>query len=324
MTDNKKYVKRGQALIIRDDPQRYEEVTGANKNKVDAPFQYAESLFMALAMVKSMTGLPYRHLQGSEDAITCQCARHGNAAARIATFKIKYAKHSCTEKSIRRWIYDEDAFTCVQTTYAETFLGLEFLPRYVVKEYTQIRQSLAGLQDYTINYNCGYCGVVVAGIVVTKYKDKSVHWLACPNCKRGSVSNGRIINPSPLRGEDIRGLPETIKSVYMEARKSFSSDCHTACELLCRKILMNVAVERGAPEGKGFAQYIDYMSEEGHVTNAMKPWIKKIKDNGNEATHKINPPDFERANTTLEFTILLLKNVYETAYRMKSDSGESI
>ncbi len=33
MTDNRKYIKRGQALIIRDDPQRYEEVAGANKNK---------------------------------------------------------------------------------------------------------------------------------------------------------------------------------------------------------------------------------------------------------------------------------------------------
>ena len=36
MTDNKKYVKRGQALIIRDDPQRYEERAGANRNKVGA------------------------------------------------------------------------------------------------------------------------------------------------------------------------------------------------------------------------------------------------------------------------------------------------
>ncbi len=35
MTDNRKYIKRGQALIIWDDPQRYEkEVAGANKNKV--------------------------------------------------------------------------------------------------------------------------------------------------------------------------------------------------------------------------------------------------------------------------------------------------
>ena len=64
ITDNKKYVKRGQALIIRDDPQRHEEVTGVNRNKVGAPFRYAESLFMAPAVVKSMTGLPYRHLQG--------------------------------------------------------------------------------------------------------------------------------------------------------------------------------------------------------------------------------------------------------------------
>ena len=59
MTDNEKYVKRGQALIIRDDPQRHEDpLMVANRNKVGAPFQYAESLFAALAAVKSMTGLP--------------------------------------------------------------------------------------------------------------------------------------------------------------------------------------------------------------------------------------------------------------------------
>ena len=64
MTGNKKYVKCGQALIIRDDPQRYEEMAGANRNKAGAPFRYAESLFAALSVVKSTTGLPYRHLQG--------------------------------------------------------------------------------------------------------------------------------------------------------------------------------------------------------------------------------------------------------------------
>ena len=57
-TDNGKYVKRGQALIIRNDPQGREEVMVANRNKVGAPFQYAESLFAVLAAVKSMTGLP--------------------------------------------------------------------------------------------------------------------------------------------------------------------------------------------------------------------------------------------------------------------------
>ena len=56
MTDNEKYVKRGQALIIGDNPRRHREVAAANRNKVGAPFQYTESLFAALAVVKSMTG----------------------------------------------------------------------------------------------------------------------------------------------------------------------------------------------------------------------------------------------------------------------------
>ena len=63
MTDNRTCVRRGHALIIRDDPQRYVEVMGADRNSAGAPFQYAESLFVALAMVKSMTGLPYRSVR---------------------------------------------------------------------------------------------------------------------------------------------------------------------------------------------------------------------------------------------------------------------
>ena len=67
MTDNEKYVKRGQALIIRDDPQRHEEVMVANRNKVGAPFQYAGVTVCGPGGGKSMTGLPYRNLQGNAD-----------------------------------------------------------------------------------------------------------------------------------------------------------------------------------------------------------------------------------------------------------------
>ena len=56
MADNEKYVKRGQALIIGDNPQRHEEVAAKNRNKAGAPLQYAESLFAALAVVKLMAG----------------------------------------------------------------------------------------------------------------------------------------------------------------------------------------------------------------------------------------------------------------------------
>ena len=56
-TDNEKYVKRGQALIIRDDPQRREEVMAANRNRVGAPFQYAESRVLDLHVVSTTVSL---------------------------------------------------------------------------------------------------------------------------------------------------------------------------------------------------------------------------------------------------------------------------
>ena len=189
-----------------------------------------------------------------------------------------------------------------------------------MQRHGQILEDLEGPQGYTIDYQCGYCNTYVAGVVVSKNAKLYVQWLACPHCKEGSVSNNGTITPTPLLGEDVQGLPDEIKSAYLEARKSISSKCYTACELMCRKILMNVAVEKGAGEGEGFAQYVDYMSKEGHITNMMKEWVDEIKNNGNEATHKINPPDSERTNNTLTFTSLLLRNVYETAHLMGSKS----
>ena len=87
------------------------------------------------AVVKSVMGLPYRHLQGSEATITCQCARHRNAAARIAPFKLKCAKHSFTKGSLHHFDYDEDVFTCIQTRYqidARVFSNYLFTPKIFI------------------------------------------------------------------------------------------------------------------------------------------------------------------------------------------------
>ena len=64
-TGNGKYVRRGQVLVIHDNPQKHREVRDANMHKGGAPFRYADSLLAALAMVKSMIGLSYKHLQGT-------------------------------------------------------------------------------------------------------------------------------------------------------------------------------------------------------------------------------------------------------------------
>ena len=62
---------------------------------------------------------------GSEDAVTSQRARHGNAAARIAPFRIKCAKHSFTEGPIHRLDYDKDVFTCIQTRRMASVMSME-------------------------------------------------------------------------------------------------------------------------------------------------------------------------------------------------------
>ena len=62
--DNEKYIRRGQALIVHDDPESHIEVKKANRHKVGASFQYANSFFASLAAVKSMIHIPYRNLIG--------------------------------------------------------------------------------------------------------------------------------------------------------------------------------------------------------------------------------------------------------------------
>ena len=171
--------------------------------------------------------------------------------------------------------------------------------------------------SYTYQHKCGHCGLDVAGIVVASYSKKHIQWIGCPACLKGSVVNDSVITPIPLLGDSIQGLEDPIKSAYEEARKSLSSKSNTACVLMCRKILMNVAVDKGAPQGKQFVYYVDYLVEKGHITPTMHVWVDKIREIGNEATHEIPSPDNETTNTALEFMALLLKNVYETAHRLK-------
>jgi hypothetical protein len=66
-----------------------------------------------------------------------------------------------------------------------------------------------------------------------------------------------------------------------------------------------------AQEGKGFAEYIDYLESNQYVTPSMKSWVNLIRVHGNVATHKLDSPDQSRAESTLMFTAELLRLIYE-------------
>ena len=91
-------------MIVRDDPRRHEEV--ANRNKTDAPSQYTGSLFAFMNVVKSMTGLQCRYLQGLEAANSYQDSKSTIVAARVAPFKSKPSKGMLIEGLARHawWV----------------------------------------------------------------------------------------------------------------------------------------------------------------------------------------------------------------------------
>jgi len=162
---------------------------------------------------------------------------------------------------------------------------------------------------------CGHCNTKVSGAVLCDYSPESgviLQWLECPECGNPSVQDSEgNIHPGVAFGPDINGLPSEVEAAYDEARRTMSVNAFTACELICRKILMHVAVDRGADEGESFAHYLDHLANKGYITPPMQPWVDLIRRHGNESTHQLGSPDRERAESTIMFTAELLRLVYE-------------
>jgi Domain of unknown function (DUF4145) len=179
----------------------------------------------------------------------------------------------------------------------------------------QISKPDSSTQEGWLAYTCGHCGTAVSGAVVACGSDNNGfrgYWLQCPACGDGSfLSREGNLFPGAKFGPLIEGLPDDVKKAYQEARDCLSVNATTAAELICHKILMHVAVDKGAAEGQTFASYIDYLEKQGYVTPPMRGWVKLIKDHGNDSTHKLPNPQRKRAEGTLIFTAQLLRTVYE-------------
>jgi hypothetical protein len=163
-------------------------------------------------------------------------------------------------------------------------------------------------------YVCGYCGERVASS--TGYFDTSLRGtiLICPHCTGPTIfmdTQEKRVIPGSLYGDTVEHVPESVSGLYDEARRALSVDAFTSSVLASRKLLMNVAVEHGAGEGKSFADYIDYLGNAGYVPPNGKVWLDRIRQTGNEATHEIAPKTREDAEQLIAFTGMLLKFIYE-------------
>ena len=189
---------------------------------------------------------------------------------------------------------------------------------------------MAFFQEGSFNWNqlqalqnkafiCGFCTTTVSsvrGYKLGHHGDGSGAQVGaiyvCPNCGGPSffdLSGARY--PSPSFGKPVQHVPASLTGVYEEARRCSSHNSFTGSVLLCRKMLMNIAVQQGATEGLKFIEYVNYLAAQGYVPPHGKHWVDHIRKKGNEATHEIALMTEGDAKELLIFIEMLLRFIYE-------------
>lgn len=112
-------------------------------------------------------------------------------------------------------------------------------------------------------------------------------------------------------------LPKGVEQLYEEARNCISVNAFNSSILSCRKLLMNVAHSKGAEEGKKFIYYVDYLNTNHYIPPNSLAWVDHIRKKGNQATHEILNMTRDDAMELLDFTEILLRNVFEMPGKMK-------
>ena len=178
---------------------------------------------------------------------------------------------------------------------------------------------------------CGYCGSSVSSEKGYKICQSGQTHQAkanqvggvfiCPECNAPTYfppKEQRQI-PGSLFGNDVSHVPDGLNTLYNEARNCVSNGDNTASVLVCRKMLMNIAVEQGAKHNLKFIEYVDYLSDKGYVPPHGKHWVDHIRKKGNEANHEITLMTDKDAKDLIVFLEMLLKFIYEFPNLMQQE-----
>ncbi len=171
------------------------------------------------------------------------------------------------------------------------------------------------------SYVCGYCGKGTAPSKYYRTKNHRGRVLICSYCSKPTFIDWDLTQTPPMRlGHDIKGISDDgVAALYNEARDCTAVGAYTATVMICRKILMNLAVHHQAKEGESFAYYVDHLSNNGYVPPQGKKWVDSIRKRGNEANHEIALKNEKDAGLMLDFTSALLRFNYELPSLLEED-----
>jgi hypothetical protein len=195
------------------------------------------------------------------------------------------------------------------------------LPFFNPEHFTWVDAKPYPNKDYT----CGFCSREVSSnkgywltAVKGKARDLGAGIRICSSCGGPTFfTNDSKQIPAASLGRAVDNVPADLNALYEEARRCTTMACYTAAVLLCRKMLMGIAVDKKAKEGKKFEFYVDYLGKKGHVPSEGRPWIDHIRKQGNKATHRTDASSEKDATDLLTFTEMLLRTIYEFPEKMK-------
>lgn len=163
-------------------------------------------------------------------------------------------------------------------------------------------------------FSCGYCKhVVYAKVVFGDLRGGGPVALQCPACQEVSVrSTTAEIHPPQFVGSTVKHLPDDVDLAWTEALISFKNYACTPAEMMCRKILMHIAVDVGVSKpGQTFVGYVEDLDKAGYFAPGLKAKVTAIKDRGNAANHELPASEQAEARVTMNVTEHLLRTVYE-------------
>jgi len=176
------------------------------------------------------------------------------------------------------------------------------------------------------SYTCGYCGNQLAsekGYVGRFPALPSLNQFIylCHHCQKPTFfDSSEVQTPGASYGNSVKDIPKDVEALYNESRNCTSCNAYTASVLCCRKLLMNIAVSKGAAEGLKFIEYIEFMANKNFIPPDGKDWVDHIRKKGNEATHEITIMKKEEAEELIDFIEMLLKFIYEFPASIKRRS----
>jgi hypothetical protein len=177
------------------------------------------------------------------------------------------------------------------------------------------------------DYQCAYFGRDVSaseGYWCIGEYDSLDHTVAiCPKCNAPTYFERHSTQiPSPPFGESVPFINDgKIEAIYEEARRCTSHGAFTGAVMLCRKLLMNLAVQQGAPENQSFQSYVEYLDKHGFVPPNGKKWVDAIRKRGNDANHEIELMTPKDAHNIIRFSEMLLRFIYEMPNMLEDEKA---